>query len=117
MRNMKDRILSFFPGRIRKLTSVQIAQKKQFITRLKYLDYPQNKTIVPKNFIKEVVPKISDFGWSTHTHRGRKTTQCGTLVYMAPEVLFNTDYGFEVDVWAIGVIAHEIVAGFNPFVG
>lgn len=40
MRNMKDRILSFFPGRIRKLTSVQIAQKKQFITRLKYLDYP-----------------------------------------------------------------------------
>ena len=117
MRNIKQRFLSFFPGKKKKMTSEQAIVKRQFIERLTYLDYPQRRRIYPRNFVKEVIPKISDFGWSAHSHRGKKTTQCGTIYYMAPEVISSIEYSFNVDVWAIGVLAHEITTGFLPYDG
>mmetsp|Transcript_17314 Transcript_17314/g.40314 ORF Transcript_17314/g.40314 Transcript_17314/m.40314 type:complete len:469 (+) Transcript_17314:95-1501(+) len=44
----------------------------------------------------------------------RLKTQVGTYEYMAPEVL-NAEYGKEVDIWAVGVITFECIAGFNMF--
>lgn len=64
-----------------------------------------------------MIPVISDFGWSTHTHGGRKKTQCGTLYYMAPELFRGMDYSFDIDTWAIGVLAFEITSGKLPFDG
>lgn len=37
--------------------------------------------------------------------------QCGTLIYMAPEVALNQDYSKSVDVWAIGIIMYVILRG------
>ena len=45
------------------------------------------------------------------------TTACGTLSYVAPEVLEQRGYGKEVDIWAVGIIFFLIVVGKFPFEG
>ena len=43
-------------------------------------------------------------------------TNTGNLSYRAPES-FRGDYSEEIDVWAAGVIAYELLVGELPFVG
>ena len=40
---------------------------------------------------------------------------CGTLEYMAPEVLNKTGHGKPVDWWCLGVLIYEMMAGSPPF--
>eukprot|EP01084_Bolivina_argentea_P028721 53343_1 len=64
---------------------------------------------------------ISDFGLSKFAtplmQRGGMTMPCGTLCYVAPEVLTKTAYGKKVDVWSIGCIMHLLLRGVLPFDG
>ena len=41
----------------------------------------------------------------------------GTLAYMAPEVLRGEPADARIDLWALGVILHDMVAGTKPFHG
>ena len=51
--------------------------------------------------------KIIDFGLSkTILPTQHLTEQCGTLAYVAPEVLLNQAYGIQADIWSIGVIMY-----------
>lgn len=50
--------------------------------------------------------KINDFGTSAHSNFGEKKSYCGTITYMAPELLKKEVYTFNVDIWAIGVLAY-----------
>jgi serine/threonine protein kinase len=36
---------------------------------------------------------------------------CGTVPYMAPEVMKNGTYTKSVDIWSIGIIMHIILTG------
>jgi len=38
-------------------------------------------------------------------------TFCGTIEYMAPEILLGLGYGFAVDFWAVGIILYEMLVG------
>jgi serum/glucocorticoid-regulated kinase 2 len=40
---------------------------------------------------------------------------CGSLQYMAPEILKGRQYGKAVDWWALGIILHEMLTGAHPF--
>lgn len=40
---------------------------------------------------------------------------CGTMVYIAPEVLNGNEYSVEVDYWALGCLIYEMVTGNPPF--
>lgn len=44
------------------------------------------------------------------------TTQCGTLDYMAPEIIQATQpYGLAVDMWALGCVMYMLLGGYPPF--
>lgn len=64
--------------------------------------------------------KLVDFGLcaegilngQTHTN-----TTCGTLQYLAPEVLEMLPYDCGADLWGLGVLAYEMMLGAFPFAG
>jgi len=59
--------------------------------------------------------KLSDFGWSVHAPSSRRTTLCGTLDYLPPEMIENKDHDHNVDLWALGVLMYEFLCGSPPF--
>ena len=42
-------------------------------------------------------------------------TKTGTLHYKAPELFEGGGYDESVDMWAIGIIAYELLSGSVPF--
>ena len=58
--------------------------------------------------------KLADFGLSTSMMQHKK---CGTLPYVAPEVLRDGSASEALDHWAVGVLLYELVAGEPPFRG
>ncbi|CAI2358009.1 unnamed protein product [Caenorhabditis sp. 36 PRJEB53466] len=63
--------------------------------------------------------KLGDFGLAQDGIFEEKTMIkfCGTIQYMAPEILRRELYGKEVDWWSFGVVAYEIAEGIFPFNG
>ena len=63
--------------------------------------------------------KITDFGLSVQkggsSHEDMMIDQCGTPIYMAPEILRNNTYSEKCDIWAMGVIMFLLLSGTAPF--
>lgn len=59
--------------------------------------------------------KIADFGWSVHEPCSSRTTLCGTLDYLSPEMVKGEPHHKNVDLWSIGVLMFELVVGKAPF--
>lgn len=59
--------------------------------------------------------KIADFGWSVHTPSSRRTTLCGTLDYLPPEMIEGKTHDRNVDMWSLGVLCYEFLVGKPPF--
>lgn len=57
--------------------------------------------------------KVLDFGLAAVS--GQRTPSSGTLRYMAPEVLRGEAATVAADLYAVGVIAYELLAGWHPF--
>ncbi|XP_078537233.1 ribosomal protein S6 kinase-related protein [Lissotriton helveticus] len=59
--------------------------------------------------------KVTDFGLSRQLHYGERAyTICGTLQYMAPEVLQGGPYNHSVDWWSMGVLLYALAVGKFP---
>lgn len=45
----------------------------------------------------------------------RRTTLCGTLDYLPPEMIEGKTHDEKVDLWSLGVLCYEFLAGKPPF--
>jgi len=59
--------------------------------------------------------KICDFGWCVATDNQPRSTFCGTLEYMAPEMIANGSHNHTLDVWCLGILLYEMLHGHAPF--
>ncbi|XP_071344660.1 serine/threonine-protein kinase 33 isoform X2 [Trachinotus anak] len=64
--------------------------------------------------------KVTDFGLSVKTNgvgiENIMKEACGTLSYMAPEMMSGRGYSLWCDVWSIGVVMYMLLCGDPPFV-
>ena len=75
-----------------------------------------HRDIKPENLLDcGGVLKIADFGWSIHAPSNRRETICGTLDYLAPEMVEGRPHDFTIDIWSLGVLTYEFVTGKPPF--
>lgn len=61
--------------------------------------------------------KLTDFGLCKEAiTEGRVThTFCGTIEYMAPEILTRSGHGKAVDWWSLGALIYDMLTGQPPF--
>ena len=95
-----------------------------FIQTLNVVDFLHKNLILhrdlkPENILltDDYKIKLSDFGWSTDISDERqRSTYCGTVEYIAPEILNNEQYGPSIDIWSLGILLFELLHSYSPFV-
>ncbi|KAG1689972.1 hypothetical protein DVH05_028368 [Phytophthora capsici] len=77
---------------------------------------PQNLLLVEDS--PTSVLKIADFGFARHLATASMAeTLCGSPLYMAPEILKFQKYDAKADLWSVGTILFEMLAGRPPYGG
>lgn len=95
---------------------VQMLQALDYLHRREILhrDLKPANVLVVDNQIK-----MLDFGLSVmrdHVAQDEaEDTTAGTLTYMAPEILMGHSATERSDLYAVGMMAYELLAGFHPF--
>ncbi len=76
-----------------------------------------HRDIKPENILlgENDLLKLCDFGWAKELTINKRSTFCGTMEYMAPEIMGNEKYDFSVDVWSLGILLYELIMGHSPF--
>ena len=59
--------------------------------------------------------KVLDFGLAIDAERGNTTSAAGTLLYMAPEIFHGEPASVASDLYAIGAMTYQLLAGRHPF--
>eukprot|EP00913_Durusdinium_trenchii_P007802 g7323.t1 len=90
----------------------------QLVRGLKYLHSHQivHRDLKPENLLitHDDVLKIADFGWCAATNVLR-TTFCGTMDYLAPEMIQGSGHDQTLDIWSVGILLYEMMVGRPPF--
>lgn len=76
--------------------------------------------IKPENIIvmNDKSLKIIDFGLcEKFSNQSSKHGRKGTTLYLAPEIITEGTYGFEADIWALGITLFTVATAQSPFEG
>jgi len=76
-----------------------------------------HRDIKPENILigKDNKVKLCDFGWAKELTLENRSTFCGTVEYMAPEIVGSENYDYSVDIWSLGILLYELLYGHSPF--
>ena len=95
---------------------------RELVAALQYLhtrDPPIiHRDIKPENILldSEGRSKLADFGWSNYSlEDSARDTYCGTLDYLAPEMVNRSGHTVKLDIWSLGVLLYEMLCGRAPF--
>ena len=97
----------------------------QMISAIEYLHSFKppiiHRDIKPENILLDADEncKLSDFGWSNFSADAdiKRNTYCGTPDYLAPEMIEHKGHDTTLDIWSLGVLLFELLAGKPPFDG
>lgn len=118
----------------RPLTILEVGRRLPLIDRIRLLNqvlhalaYLHRRGIVHRDLkpgnvvVSDGAVKLLDFGLSTSqfpdsqlSELGASTT-AGTLAYMAPEILLGENVGIPSDLYSVGILAYELIAGQHPY--
>jgi hypothetical protein len=75
-----------------------------------------HRDVTPQNVLRMGDGRlvVSDFGLATDADPTESSIHGGTVAYMSPEIARGEPASEASDVWALGVILHEIVLGVRP---
>ncbi|MCP4359452.1 MAG: serine/threonine-protein kinase PknK, partial [Chloroflexi bacterium] len=101
-----------------KSNSIKILYLQQVLQALAYLHRRKvlHRDLKPENLlVADGSAFVLDFGLSSPLVEGDAFSSGGTLAYLAPEVWEDYKYSPTSDIYAIGVIAYEMLVGKHPF--
>ena len=119
-------IYSYIPKNgVPTISTQQVASIIKDVISATYFLHHMNPPIIHRDIKPENVlltsgmkAKLTDFGWSNYMEGGyKRTTVCGTPIYLAPEMINNTGHNEKVDIWCIGVLLFELMTGVQPWPG
>ena len=107
--------------KVRTLDEIATAQyMREIALAVQYLHTREppiiHRDIKPENIFldKDGNAKLGDFGWSSFSDSVR-STYCGTLEYLAPEMIDRTGHDTRLDIWNLGILLFELLTGNAPF--
>lgn len=121
-------VLEYAPGGelfkiLREVDHFNEATAAQYLVKIcDAISYCHSKNVIHRDIKPENIlvgangeVKIADFGWAVHTPNMRRTTLCGTLDYLPPEMIEGHEHDEAVDIWSLGVLLYEFLVGSPPF--
>ncbi|GLU14855.1 hypothetical protein SLE2022_313980 [Rubroshorea leprosula] len=79
-----------------------------------------HRDLKPENILLDADGHVmlTDFGLAKQFEENtRSNSMCGTVEYMAPEIILGKGYDKAADWWSVGILLYEMLTGKPPFIG
>lgn len=95
----------------------------QILRALRYMHAQDilHRDVKPENILYESsggrAVKLIDFGFAVKMDGSEDLNACGTMLYVAPEVLAGRTYDDRCDIWSVGAVVYAMLTGRPLYTG